>query len=35
LQVNIRGGRAPGAEENNAAYLKIPFNQSIADLLAS
>ncbi len=35
LQVNIRGGRAPETEENNAAYLKIPFNQSIADLLGS
>jgi len=35
LQVNIRGGRAPGTESNNAPYLKIPFNRTIADLLES
>lgn len=33
LQVNICGGRAPAAEENGAAYLKIPLNQNFADLL--
>lgn len=33
LQVNIRAGRAPENEKNNAAYLKIPFNQTIGDLL--
>ena len=35
LQVNIRGGRAPEVEDNNAPYLKIPFNQTIAQLLES
>ncbi len=34
LQVNILGGRPPALESNNAAYLKIPLNQSLADLLA-
>jgi hypothetical protein len=27
LQVNIRGGRLPEAEENGERYLKIPLNQ--------
>ena len=27
LQVNIRGGRLPGAEDNEVSYLKIPLNQ--------
>ena len=26
LQVNIRGGRLPEAEENGRSYLKIPLN---------
>lgn len=35
LQVNIRGGTAPETEANGAAYLKIPFNRSIPELLES
>lgn len=27
LQINIRGGRAPNAEDNGRRYLKIPMNQ--------
>jgi len=33
LQVNIRAGEAPPPEGNGAAYLKIPFDTTIADLL--
>lgn len=33
LQVNIRAGHAPEAEDNGASYLRIPFNNDIADLL--
>jgi glyoxylase-like metal-dependent hydrolase (beta-lactamase superfamily II) len=34
LQVNIIGGRAPAPEGNGCSYLKIPFDTTIADLLA-
>ena len=34
LQVNIRAGEAPAAESNGAAYLKMPFNQHLADLIS-
>ena len=33
IQVNIRAGDAPDPEGNGAAYLKIPFNTSIPELL--
>lgn len=33
LQVNIRAGEAPQAEDNGASYLKTPFNCSLADLV--
>lgn len=33
LQVNIRAGDAPPGESNGAAYLKTPFNSTIAALL--
>lgn len=33
LQVNIRGGAAPEPEGNGAAYLKIPFDTTIPELL--
>ncbi|RDC69704.1 hypothetical protein DLJ49_18615 [Rhodovulum sp. 12E13] len=26
LQINIRGGRAPAAEDNGQSYLKIPLD---------
>jgi glyoxylase-like metal-dependent hydrolase (beta-lactamase superfamily II) len=33
LQVNIRAGSAPGADENGVSYLRLPFNRSIAQIL--
>lgn len=33
LQVNILAGAAPAAERNGVAYLRIPFNHSLADLI--
>lgn len=33
LQVNVLGGRAPAAEGNGVAYLKIPFNTSVPEIL--
>jgi len=34
LQINIRAGQAPAAENNGAVYLKTPINLDIAGLLA-
>jgi hypothetical protein len=34
VQVNIRAGAAPSADDNGVAYLRMPFNRPIADLLA-
>lgn len=34
LQVNVRAGGAPEAEDNGAKYLKIPFDTTIPALLA-
>jgi glyoxylase-like metal-dependent hydrolase (beta-lactamase superfamily II) len=33
LQVNIRAGEAPDAENNGARYLRLPFNAELAALL--
>jgi glyoxylase-like metal-dependent hydrolase (beta-lactamase superfamily II) len=33
LQVNIRGGEPPPVDSNGAAYLRIPFNRSIEELI--
>jgi len=33
LQVNIRAGEAPAADDNGVIYLKTPFNRAIADLI--
>ncbi len=33
LQVNIRGGKGPEPEQNQTAYLRIPFNADIEALL--
>jgi glyoxylase-like metal-dependent hydrolase (beta-lactamase superfamily II) len=33
LQVNIRAGDAPSADSNGVAYLKIPFDRSMKDLV--
>jgi glyoxylase-like metal-dependent hydrolase (beta-lactamase superfamily II) len=35
VQVNIRAGAAPAAEGNGVAYLRMPFNRPIADLVAA
>jgi glyoxylase-like metal-dependent hydrolase (beta-lactamase superfamily II) len=35
LQANMRGGDAPPAEDNGAAYLKLPFNQDLASLVGN
>jgi hypothetical protein len=32
LQINIRAGEAPPAEENGAGFLKTPFNRSMVEL---
>jgi glyoxylase-like metal-dependent hydrolase (beta-lactamase superfamily II) len=34
LQVNVLAGASPAPEDNGVAYLKLPFNTSIADILA-
>ena len=33
LQVNIRAGSVPPADENGVSYLRMPFNQTIAKIL--
>ena len=33
LQLNIRGGAAPGSDSNGVIYLRTPFNRAIADLI--
>jgi len=33
LQINIQAGQAPAADSNGVAYLKTPFNQSLAELV--
>jgi glyoxylase-like metal-dependent hydrolase (beta-lactamase superfamily II) len=33
VQVNIRAGMAPQADGNGVAYLRLPFNRSIAEIL--
>lgn len=33
LQVNIRAGAAPEADENGVSYLRLPFNRTIAQIL--
>lgn len=33
VQVNIRAGAPPRAEDNGVSYLRIPFNRRVADLL--
>lgn len=35
VQVNIRAGAPPPAEANGVAYLRIPFDRAIGDILAS
>ncbi len=35
LQVNIQAGEAPSADSNGVAYLKIPFDQDMAELIES
>ena len=34
LQVNIRAGDAPAAEDNGVSYLRIPLNRTIEELIA-
>jgi glyoxylase-like metal-dependent hydrolase (beta-lactamase superfamily II) len=34
LQVNIRAGAAPAEDDNGVSYLRLPFNRSIAEILA-
>jgi len=33
LQVNVLGGCSPEPEDNGVAYLKLPFNRTVADIL--
>jgi glyoxylase-like metal-dependent hydrolase (beta-lactamase superfamily II) len=33
VQVNIRAGAAPGADDNGVSYLRLPFNRSIGQIL--
>jgi glyoxylase-like metal-dependent hydrolase (beta-lactamase superfamily II) len=33
LQLNIRGGVAPGPDSNGVSYLRTPFNRAMADLI--
>lgn len=33
LQVNIRAGRAPVADDNGVPYLRLPFNRSLAEIV--
>jgi glyoxylase-like metal-dependent hydrolase (beta-lactamase superfamily II) len=34
LQVNIRAGSGPAADDNGIPYLRMPFNRSMAEILA-
>jgi glyoxylase-like metal-dependent hydrolase (beta-lactamase superfamily II) len=34
LQVNIRAGSGPAADDNDVPYLRLPFNRTIAQILA-
>jgi hypothetical protein len=34
LQVNIRAGLGPDADDNEVPYLRLPFNCTIAQILA-
>jgi hypothetical protein len=34
LQVNIRAGASPAADDNGVSYLRLPFNRTIAQILA-
>ncbi|MSQ99341.1 MAG: MBL fold metallo-hydrolase [Xanthomonadales bacterium] len=34
LQVNIRAGSAPAGDDNDVPYLRLPFNRTIAQILA-
>jgi glyoxylase-like metal-dependent hydrolase (beta-lactamase superfamily II) len=34
LQVNIRAGSGPAADDNDVPYLRLPFNRTIAHILA-
>jgi len=34
LQVNIRAGSCPAADDNGVPYLRLPFNRTIAQILA-
>jgi hypothetical protein len=34
LQVNIRAGTGPVADDNDVPYLRLPFNRTIAQILA-
>lgn len=34
LQVNIRAGSGPAADDNGVPYLRLPFNRTIAQILA-